>query len=179
MESFSDHDGSSNTPDLFGEGTDTIGYRGEALSPYSSVPGIYYYDETAWLLLLDSVSSTAIGKTICLDAADDAAPHENWRWVMHWEGQFDTLAPSWDGPYCYEIVADCGEGMRGNINLDLQGGIDISDLTLLVGLLFRDQGPPRCFLEADVNADSVNDILDLTALVDYMFRFGPEGVACP
>ena len=173
VEMFSDHDNNPGTPDLFGEGADTIQYNG------AGDPGIFYYDEIAWLLLLDSISSLSVGKTLCLNAADDSAPDQHWRWITDWEGHIDTLAPTWDGPRCFEIVADCCEHLRGNINLDLQDTIDISDLTSLVAWMFRSGITPPCMLQADIDANGTHDITDLTYLVAYMFKSGPAPASCP
>lgn len=179
VSSYSDHDGNPVSPEFFGEGVDTIRYRGEAYPPFMSPPGIFEYDDTAWLLLVDSVSTASVGKTLCIDAIDELAPSDSWRWVTYWDGNYDTVGASWDGPYCFEIVADCCEGIRGNINLDLQDTIDISDLTALVGWMFKSGSAPPCMLEADVDGNSDHDIADVTHLVGYMFKSGPEPAGCP
>jgi hypothetical protein len=69
--------------------------------------------------------------------------------------------------------------MRGNVNRDWQDQIDISDLTALVGWMFKSGSAPPCMLEADVDGNSSHDIADVTYLVGYMFKSGPEPAGCP
>jgi hypothetical protein len=76
--------------------------------------------------------------------------------------------------------ACCCFGIRGNINGDIDEGIDISDLTKMVAYMFKgDPIPPPCPDEYNVNGDSSDNIADLTHLVAYMFKEGPEPVSCP
>ena len=67
--------------------------------------------------------------------------------------------------------------MRGDANLD--GSLDVGDISFLVDYLF--QGGPQsvCPLEADVNASGGTDVADLTYLVDYLFVGGPAPPNCP
>ena len=142
-----------------------IKQTGSGLAPGTSV--------VPWLLQIDSVASSSIGRTICIDSS--AVRDVPWGWF----NGGNTYVPTWDGPYCFEIVADCCEGIRGNINLDLQDTIDISDLTALVGWMFKSGSAPPCMLEADVDGNGEHDIADVTYLVAYMFKSGPEPAACP
>ena len=75
----------------------------------------------------------------------------------------------------------CCIGMRGNVDSDIQGLIDISDLVYLVDFMFTSGPTPACMLEANVNGDANEniDISDLVYLVDYMFTVGPEPASCP
>ncbi|MCH7948376.1 MAG: dockerin type I repeat-containing protein, partial [candidate division Zixibacteria bacterium] len=57
---------------------------------------------------------------------------------------------------------------RGDLNGD--GMITVTDLTELVGLLFRTGQLPEPLELSDVNSDGSVNILDLTKLVDYLFR---------
>ena len=151
----SDHDSDSQTPSLFGTGRDTIGFFGAVLDTSRATgipPG---FDEIAWQIHVGIFPVSAVGSTICIDSASFSFIGGVWLWDL---GD-SSIAPSWDGPYCFEIVADCCEGLRGNINLDLRGEIDISDLVLMVAWLYKDHTPPECLLEADVNADDVYDMI--------------------
>lgn len=72
-----------------------------------------------------------------------------------------------------------GEGccvLRGDIVAD--GQIRVSDLTLLVGYLFRGGPAAECLAHADIDANRMVQIADLTALVSYLFRGGPPPAPC-
>ena len=58
--------------------------------------------------------------------------------------------------------------LRRDINQD--GQLNITDLTLLVDFLFRNGELPEPLEVSDVNSDGSVNILDLTKLVDYIFR---------
>jgi hypothetical protein len=74
---------------------------------------------------------------------------------------------------------ECCQGIRGNINLDLEDNIDVSDLTYLVSYMFKGGQEPPSMLEADVNGSTgAPDIADLTYLVNYMFKNGSEPASC-
>ena len=73
--------------------------------------------------------------------------------------------------------ACCCVGIRGNVDASLENmpeknGIDISDLVMLVSLMFDNQSNIvlACPAEADFNADSLVDISDLVLLVSYIFE---------
>ncbi|HOP06723.1 MAG TPA: C10 family peptidase [candidate division Zixibacteria bacterium] len=73
----------------------------------------------------------------------------------------------------------CCVGIRGNVDMDENNEISISDLIYLVSYMF-DNGPePECTLEADVNASDAIDIADLVYLVTYMFQSGDIPSLCP
>ena len=101
---------------------------------------------------------------------------DSWHWYLPAPESF--IDPDWSGRLCFQIVSCC-QGLRGNINLDLQGDIDISDLTALVGWMFKSGSAPPCMLEADVDGNGEHDVADVTYLVGYMFKSGPEPAACP
>ena len=168
----SDHDGNPNTPNLYGTGSDTIFVFGfvEGIGDIGILTG---HDLRAWAIVIDSLDRGAVGKTICLDSC--MGSEQGWVWYI-----IDTqFVPSWDGPHCFEIVADCCEGLRGNINLDPQDTIDISDLTSFVGWMFKSGAAPPCMLEADVDGNGDHDIADVTYLVGYMFKGGAQPAGCP
>lgn len=70
------------------------------------------------------------------------------------------------------------DGMRGDINHDLQGP-NIVDLTYLVAHLFGGGAPPPCPEEGDVNGDGSVNIVDLTHLVAHLFGGGAPPAPCP
>jgi hypothetical protein len=71
--------------------------------------------------------------------------------------------------------------MRGNIDGDGLGEINIADLIYMVTFMFQEGPPPPCMSEADVNGDGSDnpDIADLIHLVMFMFQDGPAPAACP
>lgn len=64
---------------------------------------------------------------------------------------------------------DCCRGIRGNVDYDLTGGVDIGDLTLMINHLFISFEDLPCETEADVTEDSAVDIGDLTLLINHLF----------
>ncbi len=77
--------------------------------------------------------------------------------------------------------ACCCVGMRGNIDDDPNGSIDIADLIALVEFSFNPEGAIiACPVSADVDGSNTVDIADIIYLVDYSFGFpqGPAPVSC-
>ena len=62
----------------------------------------------------------------------------------------------------------------GDLNLD--GVVDISDITFFAGYLFGGAEAPLLIEMADVNNNGSADISDLSYLVAYMFSSGPEPI---
>lgn len=60
---------------------------------------------------------------------------------------------------------------RGDCNVD--GGIDIADAILGLGILFSGSGPAACADSCDVNDDGGNDISDPIYLLGNLFSGGP------
>jgi hypothetical protein len=64
-----------------------------------------------------------------------------------------------------------GGWVCGNVDGDPAGGIDISDLSYLIGYMFLN-GPAPVAMQTgncDCSSDGIIDISDLSALIDYMF----------
>ncbi len=74
----------------------------------------------------------------------------------------------------------CCMGTVGNVDNDPTDDVNISDLTLLVSILFQGAAPPACEGEANVDAgvDGSYNISDVTYLVGYLFQGGPEPRPC-
>ncbi|MBU8933357.1 MAG: PQQ-binding-like beta-propeller repeat protein [candidate division Zixibacteria bacterium] len=86
-----------------------------------------------------------------------------------------------DGEPCEPNPCDCcnGDGMRGNVDGDIDDEINIADLTYLVAYLFTGGSEPPCEEESDIDGNGEINIGDLTHLVAYLFTGGIPPVACP
>jgi hypothetical protein len=65
---------------------------------------------------------------------------------------------------------------RGNVNL--QPGVDVSDLTWVVDYLFAGGPPPLPMAAGDVDCDGNVNVSDVTYLVDFLFAGGPPPCDC-
>ncbi len=159
-----------NNTNVDGISPDTVSIGGFSLAK----PGIPVgYDSTLYQVSL-TIPLTEAGKTICIDSCIYVTGSPT-----SWGTSTAPLVyPAWGGPYCFEGVPCC-TGIRGNINLT--GGIDISDLNFIVKYLFRDGPSSPCVEEANVDGEGMApvNIADLTYLVNYLFKAGPQPVACP
>jgi len=74
--------------------------------------------------------------------------------------------------------ACCCTGITGNIGNDIDGNIDIADLTFLVDHLFISFPELDCPGKGNIDGDGGIDIADLTALIDHLFISFPETSMC-
>jgi hypothetical protein len=100
------------------------------------------------------------------------------------DGVLTSAQAAYDGINPLAATVQVGQGspcclVRGNINHDQAGAIDVSDLVYFVAFMFDGGPPPPCPDEADVNVNGIVEIADLVWLVDYMFNFGPAPTPCP
>jgi hypothetical protein len=74
----------------------------------------------------------------------------------------------------------CCVGTTGNVNGDVVGSIDLSDLIFLVNFLFLGGPTPVCYASANVNGDpGCNvDLSDLIYFVNYLFLGGSNPALC-
>ncbi|HEX2897777.1 MAG TPA: hypothetical protein VHP63_06990, partial [candidate division Zixibacteria bacterium] len=115
-----------------------------------------------------------IGKHLCIDSVENARGND-WLWTT----VLGNTIPTWTGPHCFEIHADCCQGITGDLNGDGNDG-NVLDLNFLVNKIFRAGPPPPCALEADLNGDGTSgNVADLNYLVNWVYRGGPDGVSCP
>jgi hypothetical protein len=77
-----------------------------------------------------------------------------------------------------DICDNCNCQVRGNVNGDLAGEINIADVTYLVSYAFKGGAAPPCEDEGDVNGIPAIDIADVTYLVSYAFKGGPAPPSC-
>ena len=97
--------------------------------------------------------------------------------------QFDVVFSLADGPGPFPYICSfhvtlgmtgtitiappsCCTGMRGNVNMT--GGIDLSDLSALVNYLTGGSFVPPCLDAANVNGAGGVDLSDLSSLVNYL-----------
>ncbi len=76
--------------------------------------------------------------------------------------------------------ACCCVGLTGNVDCDLGGGTDISDLSALIDYLYITFSPLCCVKSANVDGDGSGgiDISDLSALIDYLYISFTPTAAC-
>jgi hypothetical protein len=76
--------------------------------------------------------------------------------------------------HCY-----CCTGTRGNVDCDIDGNIDIADLTRLIDNLYISFGPLCCEPAANCDGQEGVDIADMTALIDRLYLTFAPLPACP
>ncbi len=176
-----------------GTGSDTIGFYGVTLFGSGLPAG---FNGGALVLYIEVEGSSHWGKEICIDSVSFPLAGT---WMWKWDGLWDwpwpadtgyTSAPTWDGPWCFGVTGSpcygcscCGNEV-GNVNGDIDGIVDISDLTLLVNYLFVTYQALPCPAEANITGGSgcYIDISDLTALVNHLFvtyQWLPWCIDCP
>lgn len=65
----------------------------------------------------------------------------------------------------------------GDVNADLR--FNVTDVVMLIDIVFRGSTGPEGLLTTDVNGDCVIDVRDIVVLIGYMFRAAPlPGVVC-
>jgi len=88
------------------------------------------------------------------------------------------IETEWSAIHSIQILYCCR--VRGNVDDDAIGGIDIADLVYLVDYMFSQGPPPPCPEAANIDADAAGtvDVSDLVYLVDYMISGGPPPTDC-
>ncbi|MDX9859032.1 MAG: FG-GAP-like repeat-containing protein [candidate division Zixibacteria bacterium] len=108
----------------------------------------------------------------------DTFYHSMYSMVMH-TTYMEYVPKSYSGGI---LVGDqrCCEDFTGNVDNDLSGNVDLSDLIYFVNFLFLGGPAPVCPAAANVNGDvnCVMDLSDLIYLVNTLFLGGPAPAAC-
>jgi hypothetical protein len=85
---------------------------------------------------------------------------------------------AWSGPAQINTGVCC-LGFRGNVNCDGNGDINLTDVTMLTGMLFSTFETPCCPESADVTGDDNINLTDLTLLVNALFVTFEPTASCP
>lgn len=154
-----------------GLGEDTVTFSGFMMF-WSGLPPGTVCEMVRLTIVLDS---DADGETVCLDSTW-YPPSCDWSW----SDPGGAVYPQWEGPFCFTAY-DCCDGMRGNINGDAEGKVNIVDLTFLVAYLFDGGAEPPCWTEGDIDADGSINITDMTRFVAWFMAGGtaPPPEMCP
>ena len=179
-----------------GAGIDTVGFGASIAENESGIaPG---YDDTVFVLDIGPIPVSDTGKTICIDSCF-YPPEGEWLWGM--TPQKYAYAPTWGGPYCWEIKY-CGPDSDGDDIGDLcddctdVDGDGYGDTTYVANTCEHDNCPDTanpdqidldndgagdeycdccCTLRGDIDFSGAGpDIADLVYLVNYMFVQGPK-----
>jgi hypothetical protein len=156
-----------------GSGADSVAVRCEWSGKTVTDTALYDgFDAVAFLITVFP-TEVSDGLTICLDTIGTTAP-AGFEWG--WEG-LDTcsnIVPTWDGPHCYTLTPCCGfpsGDIRGNIDCDPGGIVDIGDLTRLLDHLYYSRNYLCCSKAAnlDLSADKRVNMGDVTRLIDFLY----------
>jgi hypothetical protein len=151
-----------------GQGKDTLKWSGFKLFRPGIPDG---FDKQVFYIEAGGLTE---GDTVCIDSTFYPAGG-----IWLWSTTGPDVVPDWGGPYCYPVLPCC-VGSHGNV--DFTGGVDISDLTLLVSYIFPPHVELPCPGAGDVDGldsggGAVN-ISDITYLVDFLFNSGPPPPPC-
>lgn len=82
-------------------------------------------------------------------------------------------------PWFLKTTGPCCIGTTGNVDCDLAGQVDISDLSRLIDNLYLTFAPLCCPAEANVDGAGSIDISDLSALIDHLYLTFTDLPTCP
>ncbi|KAA3632997.1 MAG: hypothetical protein DWP97_09970 [Calditrichaeota bacterium] len=98
------------------------------------------------------------------------------------EGSLIGAYAAYDGinpiPTSIEGAAPSCCSNRGNVDDDLSGEVNISDLVSLVEYQFGSGTTPSCTEQIDLNNDWTLDLSDIIFFVEFMFSYGPAPAPC-
>ncbi len=87
--------------DIDGVSPDTVGFGGFTIFGDGMPAG---FNEVTYTITIGPIPHGDGGKTICLDSSF-YPPSGYWKW-QGIESSADSTTPDWDGPHCFEIMAD-------------------------------------------------------------------------
>lgn len=132
----------------------------------------YHFDSSFTRMLIhDGLNLTTIDSGLLFTYAGD--------------GQIFAAYASYSGLVPIPTAIEGSSGscclVRGNMDGDMQGKVNIADIVSLVRYIFEDGSPPPCYPEGNVDGDPSESIsiVDLVYLVDYLFRGGAAPPPCP
>jgi hypothetical protein len=159
-----------------GSGADTIGFAGITLGGNSL--GIYEGLDTVCLILEIGPTSSSAGMEICLDTVDGINGFE-WGWHgatvdLATSCENTVIYPDWDGPHCFTVIDCCGlytGGESGNIDFDIDGKINLADITRLIDNVYLSKEELSCLANGNIDGDENSDInlADITRLIDRVY----------
>lgn len=160
-----------------------IAFNGEyGIYKLSFFPGLHYYRNDLFGNALGDWPGIG-ADTVCMLSLDPRFCRQASFQPYGLAGNSPCLAANNDcgvdmGLFGLECAACC-TGMRGNVDCDPAGNIDIADLSRLIDHLFITFAPLCCVEAANVDGSGRIDIADLTRLIDYGFiSLIPPGT-CP
>ncbi len=152
-----------------GSGADTVSFVGLGICGTGMPDG---YDNVAYTIEIGPVTGLA-GDVICFDSSW-FPPAGEWLWNA---GPGDRRIPSWDGPYCFDLV----DYICGDVDGDGSPFVDTYDLVYFVDYLFSGGPPPDPLGAADMDGCEGVTVDDMIYLNEFMFAAGPapcEGPPC-
>jgi hypothetical protein len=156
-----------------GLNSDTVGVFAGVMSAQGIPPG---FNDVSLRIKIGPIPNSFHNGTICVDSSY-LPPPGAWLWSVP-----NMYIPTWGGPYCYTIKdysLICCTGMRGNVNDDPMGSVNVVDVSFLVAYLFQGGQPPPCTKEADIFVTNSINVVDLNSLVQYLFLGGASPPMCP
>jgi aminopeptidase N len=153
------------TADL-SSGTQLITYE-DTLLAKGGTPPYKWHIESGNLpdgLELDSLTGVISGFPVVADSFDFAVRVTD-----------SGAPPDTDSQELY-IIMEPGSVVRGDVNLD--GEINVGDVTYLINYVFLEGPQPIPWESGDVNGDGEVDIADVMYLINYLFIEGPPPQSC-
>ncbi len=149
------------------------------------------FNDTVLAITVWNIPSDAHQKHICIDTTTDIPMTSTWKWSTPTGVEFapefvglDASQPYVPGyGYCFVGISPCClrccQGTTGDVNV--QGEIDLSDLSVLIAYLTQMPRPTLvCPEEANIDDRGTTDLSDLSRLISYLTTTPrPWLPACP
>jgi hypothetical protein len=141
---------------------DTINFAGYGMTAEDGYP-----PGTDTLVYQLETKPAVVGDTICIDSISWYPPNNDWEWQFV---DYTKLKPTWNGPYCFHVDANCGDAKSDGI-------INILDVTHLINYIYNEGNPAElheCI--GDINGGGTINLLDITYLISYIYKNGPPPI---